>query len=160
VAIDSEPGRGTTFRLYLPTVTLPVAAHPHSASDAPAAAGTETVMVVEDDDAVRHYTEAVLRAAGYDVLTAANGSEALDLARTTPHPVHLLMSDVVMPVLGGHALAEQFRAVHPEARVLFTSGYTPEAVSRRGVAIPASQFIQKPYAPAALCRKIRSVLDG
>ena len=158
VTVESEPGQGTTFHLYLPTVELPVAARPHAVTEA-APEGTETVLVVEDDDAVRVYTESVLRAAGYEVLTAANGAEALDLAARTPH-LHLLMSDVVMPVLGGHALAEEFRRLHPQARVLFTSGYTPEAVSLRGVVIPAEQFIQKPYAPAALCRKVRGVLDG
>jgi CheY-like chemotaxis protein len=132
LAVYSEPGHGSTFKLYLPTVALPVAAVP-SERPAEPPAGTETVLVVEDDDAVRVFTEAVLKAAGYEVLAAANGAEALDLARSTPRAIHLLMSDVVMPVLGGHALAEQMRSIHPEARVLFTSGYTPEAVSRKGI---------------------------
>ena len=74
--------------------------------------------------------------------------------------MHLLITDVVMPVLDGHALAEQFRSLRPEGRVLFTSGYTPESVSRRGIVIPAAQFIQKPYSPAALCRHVRTMLDG
>ena len=118
------------------------------------------MLVVEDDDAVRVFTEAVLKAAGYDVLTAPNGAEALELAKSTPKAIQLLMSDVVMPVLGGHALADQMRSLHPEARLLFTSGYTPEAVSRKGIAIPAAYFLQKPYSPAALCRKIRGILDS
>ena len=158
VGVYSEPGQGTTFRIYLPTVALPVAVTGAARSDE-APPGTETVLVVEDDNAVRFFTEAVLKAAGYDVLTASNGIEALSIARSTAHPIHLLMSDVVMPVLGGHALAEQFHAVRPDTRVLFTSGYTPDAVSRRGIAIPADQFIQKPYSPAGLCRKIRGILD-
>ena len=157
VTVDSTPGLGTTFRLYLPTVALPVAAAPGgTVTEAPS--GTESILIVEDDDAVRVFTEAVLKAAGYLVLSAANGADALALAGATAHPIDLLMSDVVMPVLGGHALAEQFRTIHPEAEVLFTSGYTPEAVSRRGVAIPAARFLQKPYSPAALCRKIRLIL--
>jgi two-component system, cell cycle sensor histidine kinase and response regulator CckA len=94
------------------------------------------------------------------VVSASNGIEALSMARSTEQPIHLLMSDVVMPILGGHALAEQFLELHPRARVLFTSGYTPEAVSRKGMAIPAEQFIQKPYSPAGLCRKIRDILDA
>jgi two-component system, cell cycle sensor histidine kinase and response regulator CckA len=159
LAVYSEPGHGSTFKLYLPTVALPVAAVP-SERPAEPPAGTETVLVVEDDDAVRVFTEAVLKAAGYEVLSASNGAEALDLARSTPRAIHLLMSDVVMPVLGGHALAEQMRSIHPEARLLFTSGYTPEAVSRKGIAIPSAYFLQKPYSPAALCRKIRGILDS
>ncbi len=140
-------------------MALPVATvRSERAAEAPA--GTETVLVVEDDDAVRVFTEAVLKAAGYDVLAAANGAEALDVARATPKAIQLLMSDVVMPVLGGHALAEQMRSLHPEAHLLFTSGYTPEAVSRKGIAIPSAYFLQKPYSPAALCRKIRGILDG
>ncbi len=158
VGVYSEPGQGTTFKIYLPTVALPLAALHAPRSDEPPA-GTETILVVEDDDAVRFFTEAVLKAAGYDVLTASNGIEALSLARSSAHPIHLLMSDVVMPVLGGHALAEQFLVLRPDARVLFTSGYTPEAVSRKGIAIPADQFMQKPYSPAGLCRKIRDILD-
>jgi hypothetical protein len=158
VAVDSEPGRGTSFRIYLPTVPLPVTPEPTAdAGDSPP--GTETVLVVEDDAAVRQFTEAVLHAAGYDVLSATQGAEGLALAQARRGPIHLLVTDVVMPVLGGHALAEQLRSVHPEARVLYTSGYTPEAVSRRGIAIPLTQFLQKPYSPAALCRRVRVILD-
>jgi CheY-like chemotaxis protein len=147
------------FRIYLPTVPLPAQpGHAETPGDAPS--GTETVLVVEDDASVRQFTEAVLSAAGYEVITAAQGADALDKARAHARPIHLLMTDIVMPVLGGHALAEQFLQLHPEARVLFTSGYTPEAVSRRGITIPPEHFIQKPYSPAPLCRKIRSVLDG
>ncbi len=156
VVVDSTVGEGTTFRIYLPTVPLPVAAaHAPPTADAPA--GTETVLVVEDEAAVRVYAEAVLRAAGYQVLTAANGADALDVARATD-TIHLLIADIVMPVLGGFPLAEQFAAIHPRARVLFTSGYTPEAVSRRGITIAPELFVQKPFAPAALCRRIRDVL--
>ena len=144
-------------------MALPVAAMHAPRSDEPPP-GTETVLVVEDDDAVRFFTEAVLKAAGYDVLTASNGIEALSIARSSARPIHLLMSDVVMPVLGGHALAEQFHALRPDARVLFTSGYTPEAVSRKGIAIPADQFIQKPYSPAGAVpedpRHPRSLMGG
>jgi PAS domain S-box-containing protein len=158
VTVESERGQGTCVHIFLPTVPLPAA--PSAAepgADAPA--GSETVLVVEDDEAVRQFTRAVLMAAGYQVLSAADGNEALTLARSHTGPVHLLITDVVIPVLDGHALADQFHALHPNGRILFTSGYTPEAVSRRGITIPASQFIQKPYAPASLCRHVRTALD-
>jgi two-component system cell cycle sensor histidine kinase/response regulator CckA len=159
VTVDSELGQGTCFHIYLPTVPLP--APPRAAtSGADSPAGSETVLVVEDDEAVRQFTRAVLMAAGYQVLSAADGNDAMILARSHTGPVHLLITDVVMPVLDGHALADQFHALHPAGRILFTSGYTPEAVSRRGITIPASQFIQKPYAPAALCRHVRAALDA
>jgi len=158
VTVYSEPGQGATFRIYLPTVPLPVV-QPQSVAAGDSPSGTETILVVEDDAAVCQFTEAVLLAAGYAVLTAGDGGEALAQARAHGGPIHLLMTDVVLPVMGGHALAEQFREMHPEGRVLFTSGYTPEAVSRRGIAIPAARFIQKPYSPAALCRRVRTVLD-
>lgn len=158
VTVESEPGEGSRFRTYLPTVPLPLAPGVAVANDE-APSGSETVLVVEDDQAVRMFTEAVLLAAGYHVLSAANGSEALLLGRAHRGPLHLLITDVVMPGLDGHALAAQFETLRPEGRVLFTSGYTPDAVSRRGIAIPAARFIQKPYAPAALCRHVRTVLD-
>jgi two-component system, cell cycle sensor histidine kinase and response regulator CckA len=158
ISLYSEPEHGTTFKIYLPTVDLPVMPR-QAAGHGQSPSGNETILVVEDDAAVRQFTEAVLRAAGYEVLSAGQGDEALALARRDPRPIHLLMTDVVMPGVGGHALAEQFRSVKPQGRVLFTSGYTPEAVGRRGIAIPAAQFIQKPYSPAALCRQVRAILD-
>jgi CheY-like chemotaxis protein len=159
VTVCSEPGLGTAFRIYLPTVPLPVAPRQAvAAGESPS--GTETILVVEDDAAVRLFTESVLRAAGYEVLVAADGAEAMARGRAHGRTIHLLIADVVMPMLGGHALAEQYLAVHPDGRVLFTSGYTPEAVSRRGINIPPSQFIQKPYSPAALCRRVRAALDA
>ncbi|MDH4063022.1 MAG: PAS domain S-box protein [Acidobacteriota bacterium] len=159
VTVDSQPDHGTCFAIYLPTVALPVVAASGSAvTETPS--GSETILVVEDDDAVRVFTEAVLKAAGYEVLGASNGADALALAHATTRPIDMLMSDVVMPVLGGHALAAQFAVPHPEAKVLFTSGYTPETVTRRGISIPAGQFLQKPYSPAALCRKVRQILGA
>ena len=135
VTVDSEPGAGSQFRVYLPTVPLGLA--PGVAADKEdSPSGSESVLVVEDDQAVRLFTESVLLAAGYQVLCAADGSEAMLLARAHQGPLHLLITDVVMPVLDGYALAEQFRSLRPEGRVLFTSGYTPEAVSRRGIVDP------------------------
>lgn len=158
VSVESVAGEGSHFRLYLPTVPLPLAPGVAVANeDAPS--GSESVLVVEDDQAVRLFTESVLHAAGYQVLSAASGSEALTVARGHQGPLQLLITDVVMPGLDGQALAEQFRGVRPEGRVLFTSGYTLESVSRRGIAIPAARFIQKPYSPAALCRHVRTALD-
>jgi response regulator RpfG family c-di-GMP phosphodiesterase len=136
-------------------VALPVAAAQSERPSEPPA-GTETVLVVEDDDAVRMFTEAVLKAAGYEVLSASNGAEALEVARSSPKAIHLLMSDVVMPVLGGHALAEQMRTLHPEAAAL--PGYRPrQSTARNCHPRPTSC---KAVSPAALCRKIRGILDN
>ena len=112
VTVDSEPGAGSHFRVYLPTVPLGLA--PGVAVDKEhSPSGSESVLVVEDDQAVRLFTESVLLAAGYRVLCAADGSEAMLLARAHQGPLHLLITDVVMPVLDGYALAEQFRSAAP-----------------------------------------------
>jgi nitrogen-specific signal transduction histidine kinase/ActR/RegA family two-component response regulator len=160
VEAHSEPGRGTTLRLYLPRTEEPAAAaKPHPAPQA-ARRGGEMVLLAEDEPAVRALSGQALRAAGYRVLEAGDGAEALRLAGGYLRPVHLLVTDVVMPGVGGRELAVRLAALHPETRVLFMSGYTDDAVVRHGVREEQVPFLHKPFTPADLARKVREVLDA
>jgi PAS domain S-box-containing protein len=159
VGLYSEVGVGTTFKVYLPrTEQAGEGAKPHSALGVPPR-GTETVLVVEDDAAVRALTRHVLQAAGYAVLEAVGGDEALRVATAHTGCIHLLVTDVVMPGLGGRATAERLAERHHGLRVLFVSGYTDDAVIRHGVLHDKVNFLQKPFTPAVLAWKVREVLD-
>jgi signal transduction histidine kinase/CheY-like chemotaxis protein len=159
IEVFSEPGRGTTFQIYLPQVPgeTPAARRPTAA---PVPRGTETLLLVEDEEAVRALARHVLKSCGYTVLDAADGREAVRLAEGHAGPLHLLVSDVVMPHLGGRQLAERVAALRPDVKVLFLSGYTDDAVVRHGVLEAEFAFLQKPFTPAALAAKVREVLDG
>jgi PAS domain S-box-containing protein len=157
IAVYSEPGRRATFKLYLPQVQGMVSS---SKSSPGLTKGTETVFLVEDEDGVRALARHLLQSCGYTVLEASNGKEALRIAERHLGTIHLLITDVVMPQgLGGRQVAEAVRARHPEARVLFVSGYTDDAVVRHGILEERTSFLQKPFTPAALAQKVREVLD-
>ncbi|MBX3399372.1 MAG: PAS domain S-box protein [Gemmataceae bacterium] len=160
VAVYSEPGHGTTFKVYLPKVSAAASTPRIVAAPAPMPPGTETVLLVEDENAVRALGRHILRNCGYVVLDSANGKDALRFAETHPGPIHLLISDVVMPHLGGRELAERYTRIRPESRVLFLSGYTDDAVIRHGVIEAEFAFLQKPFTPSALAQKVRTVLDA
>ena len=117
------------------------------------------MLLVEDEDAVRMLTRMVLEEQGYSVLEASDGAEAHAIADRHEGPIHLLLSDVVMPVMGGRQVAEHLLALRPELKVLFHSGYTDDAVVRHGILHEKVHFLQKPYSPAALASKVREVLD-
>ncbi len=159
VEVDSEPGRGTTFKIYLPR--LEEQARPgNSRLDVQSPPrGTETVLLVEDEEEVRTLTRRVLRGCGYYVLEAADGDAALRVAAGHDGPIHLLLTDVVMPGMGGRPLAQRLLAIHPKAKVLYISGYTDDAVVRHGVLEDRVHFLQKPFSPVALALKLREVLD-
>jgi signal transduction histidine kinase len=157
--VSSEPGRGTAFRIYLPEHTGPAEEVP-SPSLAASPGGVETILIVEDEPAVRRMASRALRSQGYAVLEAANGAEALDLLSRATGPVDLVLSDVVMPVLNGRELSERLAVDRPEIRVLFMSGYTDDDIVRRGLLQPGAPFLQKPFVPADLSRKVRDVLDS
>ena len=153
---DSEPGEGSTFSVYLPVVDRPVAegtAKP--AAEAPR--GSETILVAEDDEAVRKLTVRVLQQAGYDVLIAADGAEALQVFDERDGDVHLALLDVGMPKISGADLWRRIRDDRPNLRCLFSSGYA-QRVAHAG--LEGMAFIQKPYGPGALLRKVRDVLDA
>ena len=158
IHVYSEPGHGTTFKIYLPVVHshLPATADPRSGAGVE---GTETILLVEDEEGVRHLAAMSLRKHGYRVLEAVDGEEALNLALTQAETIDLLLTDVVMPNLGGPGLAQQVRTRFPRVRVLFMSGYTDDAVVRHGLLEASMSFIQKPYTPLALAQKVRHVLD-
>ncbi len=158
--VYSEPGEGTTFKIYVPRVDEPVDAVTPPAAPRKSLQGTETVLLVEDAAAVRAVTRQVLDRLGYTVLEAPNGEAALHLATKHHGPIHLLLTDVVMPALGGRQLAEQLTALRPELRVLYASGYTDDAVVRHGVLRPGIAYLQKPFTPETLARNVREVLEA
>jgi len=158
--VYSEPGQGTTFKIYLPRVTEAVP--PAAATPAPPASvrGSETILLVEDDEMIRNLVQKVLKANGYRVLVAANGRDAERVAGQHEGPIHLLMTDVVMPGMNGREVAERLAAARAGLRVLYLSGYTDDAIVHHGVLEPGVAFLQKPFTPAVLGRKVREVLDS
>jgi PAS domain S-box-containing protein len=160
VCVYSEPGVGSTFKVYLPRVERPGQPGTSYQGIRAAPRGDETVLLVEDDEGVRSLVQRVLQDGGYHVLVAGSGREALHVCAQQGSPIHLLVTDVVMPEMGGRPLAEQLLGLHPELRVLYLSGYTDDAIIRHGVLVAEVHFLQKPFAPAALAQKVREVLDA
>ncbi len=158
--VYSELGQGTTFKIYFPRVAdEPVHLSPEAAPVL--RGGTETILLVEDEASVRELAVHILRQQGYTVLEASNGEEALQLAQQRlPEEIHLLLSDVVMPQMGGRELADKLRELRPDVKVLFTSGYTDDAIIQHGVLKAGLAFLQKPFSPVVLARKVREVLDN
>ena len=156
--VYSVPGRGSTFKIYLPVVeeALPTA----EPAEVPAelAKGSETVLVVEDEGGVRSLVCEALASHGYKVLEAAGAASALEISEKYTEPIHLLLTDVVMPQTGGKELAKGFSTLHPETKVLYMSGYTDDAIVRHGILERGTSFLQKPFQPRALLLKIREVL--
>jgi DNA-binding NtrC family response regulator len=157
VTVDSEPGRGAVFRVYLPRVDEPPPAAAAEAGSVLGRAGSETVLLVEDEAAIREMLREILTEEGYKVLSAASPEEALRAAREAPGTIHVLVSDVVMPVMSGPELAARITEVRPGLKVLYMSGYTSPAVSDL---VAARAFLQKPFPPAALTAKVRELLDS
>jgi PAS domain S-box-containing protein len=157
--VYSEPGLGSTFKIYLPRVEEEPAKLSRLNESATLPRGTGTVLVVEDEPAVRGVAVRVLSGLGYRVLEASNGLEALQVAAAWGQAIHLLLTDVVMPEMNGKVLSEQLTAFYPGVKVLFISGYTDETVSQRGVLEEGVSFLQKPFPPAGLAHKVREVLD-
>jgi CheY-like chemotaxis protein len=155
----SEPGTGTTFKIYFPRVAEPADGVIDRALPAPAR-GSETVLLVEDEAAVRSVLTAVLERHGYQVLAASAPGGAIEIARDHAGPIDVLVSDVVMPGSGGRALAEQIGALRPGIRTLFISGYTEDAIVRQGVLDADVAFLPKPFSPETLARVVGEVLHG
>ncbi len=161
IEVSSEPGAGTRFTIYLPGIDARVGPDAGAAAAGmEPAVGTETILLIEDDDAVRALTRRVLRRCGYTVLDASGGTEGLRMAAAHRAPIHLLITDVVMPGIPGRMVAEQIGGSHPETKVLYISGHTNDDVVRTGVLHDAVHFIQKPFAPAAIVHKVREMLSS
>jgi two-component system, cell cycle sensor histidine kinase and response regulator CckA len=159
IFVYSEEGRGTTFKIYLPVSEQAVARS--AGGERPAShRGSETIVVVEDDESVRELVKIMLDGCGYQVVAVPDADAAVELCAGHPGGVDLLLTDVVMPDMGGRALAERLSALFPHLRVLFMSGYSDEAVFRHGIIRPDTAFIEKPFSQAALARKVREVLDA
>jgi CheY-like chemotaxis protein len=154
-----EPGHGAVFKIYLPEQSaIPTTTGEHAIPrDAPA--GAERILLVEDEEAVRRMAARALSSRGYTILEAANGSEALDLVADRSTDIDLVVTDVIMPGVGGRELGERLTDLRPGLPVLFISGYTDDDVVRRGLLSPGSPFLQKPFEPDALARKVRQVIE-
>ncbi len=159
IEVYSEVGHGTTFKIYLPRFAEQAEKLTRDEPALTLPAGNETVLLVEDEASVRQVALMILKELGYKVLSAPNGGEAFMLAEKHAGRIDLLMTDVVMPGMNGRDLAERLLGLHPEMKVLFTSGYTADVVVHHGVLEKNLNFIGKPYTPQSLARKMREVLD-
>jgi CheY-like chemotaxis protein len=157
--VYSEPGKGTTFKVYLPQTEATAGQRGPDTQPPHAPGGNEIILVVEDDPSVGQVTCMILRLQGYQVIEASSGAEALRLAETTPG-IQLLLTDVVMPKMSGRELALQLLQTLPHLKVLYVSGYTENSIVHHGVLDEGVEFLQKPITPGALTRKVRAVLDS
>ena len=156
----SEPGQGATFRIYLPRTEAGAGSVKVATPSYGDVRGSETILVVEDQEAVRKWAVQALKSYGYRILEAAQGAEALLLAQNCSDPIHLLLTDVVMPHMTGKELAERLGPLRPEMKVLYMSGYAPDLIARRAPLDPGVAHIAKPFAPQALAAKVREVLGA
>ncbi len=158
VRVESAPGKGSQFAVYLPRLAGNVESEAEEVCDRPDLRGCEVVLVVEDETEVRKLTVAILRRLGYRVLEAPGGREALALASAESGPIHLLITDVVMPRMTGRELAERLLAFRPDTRVLYMSGYTEDVIAHRGILDPGVKYIAKPFRPQELAARVRDLL--
>jgi len=162
IGVESEKGKGTDFKVYFPAARFSGGEKPiaEGGADRAKLAGSETILIAEDDSAVRSLVKNILTSYGYRVLEAGNGSEALEVANENPGKIDLLLTDVVMGHMGGRELTDRMRLLRPELKIIYMSGYTDDAVVRHGVFTKMDPFLQKPFTPESLVRKIRMVLDS
>jgi two-component system cell cycle sensor histidine kinase/response regulator CckA len=158
--VNSELGKGSCFKVYLPEIDEPVSAPVRTAPMGESFRGTETVLLVEDADALRKLAFTLLEQNGYQVLAAASGLEALKMLEGKPHRIDLLLTDVIMPGINGRALAERLAPLQPGLKVLYMSGYTNSAIADHGILDPGTKLLHKPFSEEELIQKVRDVLDG
>jgi two-component system cell cycle sensor histidine kinase/response regulator CckA len=166
ITVDSEPGKGTAFRIYLPRHKMDETAGEAAAPVAEAerverdVTGQDTILLVEDEEAVRSFAARALRLRGYNVLEASGGEEALDIVRADKDPIHLLITDVVMPNMDGPTLVRAVRRIRPEIPIIFMSGYAEEAFRRNDEKAEDLHFLPKPFGLKQLAAKVKEVLSG
>jgi two-component system cell cycle sensor histidine kinase/response regulator CckA len=159
IAVSSEPGKGTTCTIFLPRLVSDVGLK-RSAPEAPnPRRGSETILLVEDEESVRRIARRVLTGSGYTVIEATNGEEAVAVCQSAGRPIDLVLTDVVMPGISAQEMVERLSAICRNVKVVFMSGYTDDDVMRRGLADPRTAFLQKPFTPASLAAKVREVLE-
>ena len=159
ITVYSEVGQGATFKVYLPRLRQPVQAEAAAPASYTLDRGTETILLVEDEDMVRQVARRILEMHGYTVLEAASGPDALLVSQKTPGSIHLMLTDVVMPGMSGGETAERLQAQRPELKVLFMSGHTENSIVHHGVLDPGVAFIQKPFRSERLVHQVRQMLD-
>nr|MBA2251431.1 response regulator [Nitrospirales bacterium] len=160
IVVESEPGRGTAFQIYLPIVDEPIQTGEPDKPHIALPYGTETVLLVEDEPIVRMLIRDTLRLFGYTVLEARHGFEAQLIGSQCAGRIDVLMTDVVMPQMSGKELAEGLLQMHPEMKVLYMSGYTENAMIDNGILDSGRVFLQKPFTPEVLARKVRDIIDS
>jgi CheY-like chemotaxis protein len=161
ICVRSEPGQGTRFEVFLPRAERPgpLPSRESKRIDVPVR-GTGTILLVEDDEALRALVGRMLEKLGYEVLAASSGDQALDLCRNHAAKIDLVLTDVIMPNLSGRQLVEQLRALRTDVKVLFMSGYTDDTILQHGVTELGVAFLQKPFTPPSLAKKVREVLES
>jgi len=161
IGVYSEVGKGATLKIYFPRVEQPLDITARLIQTGPLPRGTETLLVVEDEPSVRHLARGILETQGYEVLSASNGQDALHVAREHKgSPICLVVTDVIMPLMGGKVMAEWLKTTYPDLKILFTSGYIDDAIAQHGVLEAGFAFLPKPYTPATLACKVRQMLDN
>jgi CheY-like chemotaxis protein len=158
--VDSEPGQGATFKICFPIVKGKLPSSAIEETPESGSRGRETILLAEDEEAVCALAERILREKGYTVLNASNGMEALNIAREFAGPIHLLLTDVVMPGMSGKVLVHEMEAVRPGIKSLYISGYTDNALAADGILDSNVAFLQKPFSPESLIHKVRIVIDS
>jgi signal transduction histidine kinase len=160
ISVSSEPGQGTTFQIYLPRLEQAPELASRDQASAESSGGTETILLVEDEDMVRDLVRYALLQDGYNILEARHGQNAIEVCEKHEGPIHLLLTDVIMPGgLTGRELAERLISLYPGIKVLYMSGYTDDAIVHHGILDPDIAFLQKPFTPTTLSRKVREILD-